>query len=503
MRKKRRRRRQKKGNWFTRLSMKKRVAICVAGVLLLLIAAVVIFVASKFAKMNTETIEPDDIIINDLPDEVGKGYTNVALFGGDSRTGQLGKGARTDAIIVVSLNNATKEVKMVSIYRDTLLDTANGKIQKCNAAHSAGGPQQAINMLNMNLDLDIQKYVTVDFKAVSDVVDLVGGIEVDVSEAEMKATNLYIPETARVAGKKANYISHPGLQTLDGVQATTYARIRKGVGDDYQRTVRQRLVIEKVAQKVMKSDLKTLNSIIDKVFPAISTNFTMAEILSYAKDITKYKIGESQGFPKEKTSATIPGKGSCVIPVTLKSNVQALHEFLYGTVDYQPSAKVNSISSQIQSLVGERKPDGDVPYTEKPNSGNGNSGTNTNTPTPPTVDNPNKEKPNSGNTPGTGEGGGNTPGTGGSSGSIPGSGEGGGSTSGTGEGGGNTPGTGESGGNAPGTGEGGGSIPGTGEGGGNTPGTGEGGGNTPGTGESGGSTPGTEEGGGATSEPGE
>ena len=136
------------------------------------------------------------IIVNDdIADMVGEGYTNFALFGGDSRSGDVTKNLNTDSIIIVSLNNETKEVKMVSVYRDTLLDMTNGKIQKCNSAYSRGGATQAINMLNMNLDLDIKKYVTVDFGAVSELVDMLGGIEINVSDKEWKEVNKYIDET--------------------------------------------------------------------------------------------------------------------------------------------------------------------------------------------------------------------------------------------------------------------------------------------------------------------
>ena len=330
----RRKRKQKNKNrfvqWFKGLSKGKKAALIIGVTVLLLIIAVVLFVMSKFWKLDTQEIDRNEIHINDFEEEeVGVGYTNFVLFGGDSRNGNVDKDLNTDTIIIVSLNNETKEVKMVSVYRDTLLDVSKGSIQKCNSAYARGGATQAINMLNMNLDLDIQQYVTVNWKAVTDVIDMLGGIEIDVSEAEWKAVNKYIDETGMVAGKKAKHLTHAGVQTLDGVQTTTYARIRKGVGDDYARTERQRLIIQKTVEKAMKADLGTLNRIIDKVFPQVSTNLTMTEILKYAKDLTKYKIGETSGFPFEKGSGNVPGRGSTVFPITLKKNVSLLHKFLY------------------------------------------------------------------------------------------------------------------------------------------------------------------------------
>ena len=354
-RRKRRRKPMKIMQWFKKMSTTNKVLFITSCVMIILITAGIIYLASLFNKLDRQKIEEDDIIVNELAENVGVGYTNFVLFGSDSRTGETAKNLNTDTIIIVSLNNETKEIKMVSVYRDTLLDLSNGKIQKCNSAYARGGPTRAINMLNMNLDLDIKKYVTVDFGAVAELVDMVGGVEVEVTKAEMKAMNQYIGETARVSGKKAKYIKNAGLQTLDGVQATTYARIRKGVGNDYARTERQRAIIQKVAQKMMKSDWGTIGNMIDTLFPRISTNFTMTEIMSYAKSFTKYQFGETTGFPMKKGSGTIPGKGSSVYPITLKSNVTMLHEFLYGTEDYEPSSKVVEISNEIAYIVANTK----------------------------------------------------------------------------------------------------------------------------------------------------
>ena len=196
-----RRVRRKKGNWFTRLKMWQRVLLRTAAVLLCLVFAGMAYVYAMWNKIDTQVIQADDLIINEEVKQnkevdLGDGYTNVALFGVDSRDGNLGEGNRTDCIIVASLNNETKEIRMVSVYRDTLLDLSEGTYQKCNAAYSYGGPVMAINMLNMNLDLDIEDYVTVDFGAIAAAIDLLGGVEIDLQEAEIAPLNKYINETA-------------------------------------------------------------------------------------------------------------------------------------------------------------------------------------------------------------------------------------------------------------------------------------------------------------------
>ena len=336
--------------------MWQRVMLCTAGVLLCLALSGAAYVMAKWNKIDTQEIKAEDLIINEEVKmnkeiDLGDGYTNVALFGVDSRDGNLGKGNRTDCIIVASLNNETKEIKMVSVYRDTLLDLSEGTYQKCNAAYSYGGPVTAINMLNMNLDLDIEDYVTVDFGAIADAIDLLGGVEIDVKEEEIKPLNKYINETARSAGKEAHRVENSGLQLLDGSQATTYARIRSTAGGDFTRTERQRLVIEKMFEKALDADLGTINAIIDEVFPQVSTSFTLQEILTYASAYDQYTLGDNMGFPVDKTTDTLSGLGSIVIPQDLVSNVTKLHEFLFGTKDYTPSSTVQTVNGNIISTV--------------------------------------------------------------------------------------------------------------------------------------------------------
>lgn len=349
---KRRRRRRK--NWFMRLSVAKKAALCIGGVLICLAASGVIYVAAKLNKIDTDnSMKSEDIVVNKEAEISAEGYTNVALFGIDSREGDLDKGSRTDCLIVASLDNKTKEVRLASVYRDTLLDIGDGELQKCNAAYSFGGPTQAINMLNKNLDLNIQDYVTFDFAAVAKAIDALGGVEIDVKE-EVQYLNKFLGETARVAGTEAHEVTKSGKQLLDGTQATTYARIRSTAGGDFTRTERQRLVIEKMVEKLQQSKLTTINNIIDEILPTIKTSFSATDILAYAKDFAKYKIADSMGFPFDKTTDTISGLGSIVIPVTLKSNVQKLHEFFYSNETYTTSADVLSISAAVTERVGNR-----------------------------------------------------------------------------------------------------------------------------------------------------
>lgn len=318
------------------------------------VGAISMVLMDKFSKMETVEIKREDLMINmEIEDsDFGEGYFNVAIFGGDSRKGVVDTGVLTDTIMIASLNNETKEVRLVSVYRDTLLNMSDGSYNKANAAYSFGGPTKAINMLNTNLDLNIEKYITVDFSIVVDVIDALGGIVLEIDEFEIAGINKYIPETARVSGVDANLITKAGEQLLDGAQATTYARVRSTTGGDFKRTDRQRYVIEKIVEKLKKSDLSTLNKIIDTALPRISTNFTATEIAYYAAAYLNLNLGANTGFPELVSGKSISGIGSCVIPENLETNVKLLHEFLFNDEDYEPSSTVKNNSAQIISHAG-------------------------------------------------------------------------------------------------------------------------------------------------------
>lgn len=329
----------------------KRALVLIAELLILSLLAGAAYVMKKYDKFQTVAFSEDEIKSNEGINQ--KGYMTIALFGGDSRDGQLEKGAHSDTIMIAAINNETKEVRLASVYRDTVTEQMNGKLQKANYAYFTGGPKDAINMLNKNLDLDIRDYVTVDFKALADVIDLLGGIEVNVTEEEVKELNKYLNETGRVSGRKSKKLTEAGMQTLDGVQSVTYARIRKNVGGDYKRTERQQTVIKEAAKKAKKMKIVTINEILNKVFPQISTSFTLNDLIRLAAGAFDYRILDTTGFPMEAMNGRVQGLGSVIVPVGMKENVQELHEFLYPDKEYKETTEtVGKISGQIEELTG-------------------------------------------------------------------------------------------------------------------------------------------------------
>ncbi|MFG6330781.1 MAG: LCP family protein [Lachnospiraceae bacterium] len=315
------------------------------------------YVVRQLDRFQRPTVDPEKVKINEsIAEETVQtmsGYTNVALFGLDTRiAGQLGKGNRSDTMIIASINNDTKEVRLVSVYRDTYLDLTNGKFNKCNGAYSAGGPEQAIGMLNKNLDLDIQYYMSVDFAALTETIDLLGGIYIDVDESEIGHLNNYTVETSKVTGVETQKLTQTGLQLLDGVQATSYCRIRYTAGDDFKRTERQREVIMEIVNTAKKANITQINEIINAVFSKIATNYTNEQLLQMAPEMIGYDIVDTQGFPFDKVAGSVKSKGSCVIPVNLAENVKQLHEYLFDNYDYTPSETVQEISDQITKDTG-------------------------------------------------------------------------------------------------------------------------------------------------------
>ena len=304
--------------------------------------------------------------------EVLSGYTNIALFGVDKRTEDEGLYGNSDTAIIASINNDTKEVRLVSLYRDTYMrvdedEYGNGIYNKCNSAYLRGGPMQAVNMMNTNMDLDIENYVAVDFSAMATVVDCLGGLDIPMSYEEIEHMNNHCVETSQQTGMDYTPIEKPdpapedqsqilGTYHLNGVQVTAYFRIRQTASGDQGRTERQRLVLDLLAEKAKSADLSTLNDIVDQVFPLIQTNFSKSQLIRLGTSILTYSMGENTGFPVDYVMGgdlTVPVTGlDCIIPTTLETNVKYLHEFLFSDEDYQPSETVTIRSDFVVDRTG-------------------------------------------------------------------------------------------------------------------------------------------------------
>lgn len=330
---------------------RKRMILLVVEVIILAVLSVVAYGVFKLGKLDFNILDERNL---EAYKDTGP-YTNIALFGLDSRNDELEGGVQSDSIMIASINNETSEVKLISVYRDTMLKQKDGTYEKANSAYNVGGPEDAISMLNRNFDLDIKNYISVNFSALIKAIDALGGIELDMTEEEADWCYRYAMDTAEIAGVECgDFEVKAGKQHVDGVHAVAYARIRYTEGNDFKRTERQREVLEKTAQKAKEADFLTLNQIVDEVFPLISTSFSMQDLLGFAANALDYTIVETSGFPYQVTTSenVISHTGSYVVPIGFTDNVTKLHGALFEDSAYQPSETVQQINDDIIYLTG-------------------------------------------------------------------------------------------------------------------------------------------------------
>lgn len=278
-------------------------------------------------------------------------YWTIAVYGVDSRDGNVGKGALSDVEMLCSINKKTGEIRLVSVFRDSYLRIdQNDDYDKINEAYFKGGHKQATDALRDNLDLQIDDYATFNWKAVVDAINVLGGVDIEITDKEFAFINSFITETVNSTGVGSVQLEHGGMNHLDGVQAVAYARLRL-MDTDFNRTERQRKVLGQAMEKAKNADFNTLKTLVGAVYPQISTSVGVDDLISMAKNAKKYYIGQTSGFPFSHQEMKI-GKKSCVIPTTLESNVVQLHSFLYDNAQYVPSADVKKISTHIAEVSG-------------------------------------------------------------------------------------------------------------------------------------------------------
>lgn len=312
----------------------------VLGILFIIIIVLVLIalgsgyaiITSKLNNMDYINIDESAITVNQDVGEHLDGYRNIALFGVDSRDNSFDN-ARSDAIIIVSINEKTNDVKLTSVYRDTYVDIDGHGLDKITHAYAYGGPELAISTLNKNLDLNITEFVTVNFETVQTVVNALGGIELTITDAE--------------AGQIG--FSSGGTYTLDGEEALAYSRIRK-IDSDYQRTERIRTVLDAVFEKVKTMEISEILNLVDVVLPLISTNISSNQIIAMLPSAPFYNISDSIGWPYDVEGISLDAWYA--VPVTLEDNVTELHKELFEENDYTPSSTVQEISDDIVSRTG-------------------------------------------------------------------------------------------------------------------------------------------------------
>ena len=359
--------------------MRRRKIIFGIEITVLLILSGILFVYAwinrSMDKMNQDTLDSSQIQINsevkantDLSQMSGTQV--IALVGVDARGvegSELAESMNSDTIILCCIDHDKQEIRMVSIMRDTWMNMAKYtdeyyEFDKANSAYNRGGPESMLSMLNTNLDFALTDYVTVNFKALADAIDVLGGLDIEMTNAECVHANNYNREVSEAQGVEYEAIpydedlgdDYSEVRHVSGALATSYARIRYGGGDDAKRTSRQRIVINLMAQKLKQNPTK-IPEILDKVMGNVSTSLTKNEILELGMHAVTYTMGTSYAYPFQlcygENVVNAIGE-DVVIPVTLEFNVRELHEYLYPGLSYEPSAAVTEYSDYIARKSG-------------------------------------------------------------------------------------------------------------------------------------------------------
>lgn len=323
----------------------KKMVSLISVVALIFVAAVAMYGCNKASKIEKTDLDEENLNKSDEMDANDK-YLNVALFGIDMHSEEQ-KEVESDFIVIASINRETKEVKLLNVYGNMMLASKDGKMIPAKSLYEDGA-EGAIKVLNRNLDLDIDHFVTVDFKAMIDVIDTLGGIELDITEEEIPHVNGYTADLNTVAGKNAPGLTQAGKQTLNGTQAVGYCRIRATKGADETRAERQKAVIAEIMDKILESDLATIDDLIDVTFPKIETNFTLAEMLEYGKDFAKYQFGEMKGFPYTVADTKVEGNEDAIVPGDFKNDVVKVHQDFFPDLSYEVSENVKDAAETFQ-----------------------------------------------------------------------------------------------------------------------------------------------------------
>ena len=326
-----------------------KVVLVILIILLIFFGAVTWYAYSKLSKINY--VKLDNIVINEGVTEQLKGYRNIAIFGIDARANTYSN-SRSDCIIIVSINQDTNDIKLTSVYRDTYLYIDGHGYDKITHAYAYGGPELAINTLNKNLDLNITEFVAVNFDAVMDIIDAIGGVSLDVDADELGYMNKYISDINIEMHRNSGKVSGTGYKDLNGVQALAYSRVRYTAGGDFKRSERMREVLTATFSKAKSLNLGQLNKLADILLPKIYTNVSSTEILGLLPTIYQYSMDTGDGWPYENKDYN-PGVYYAA-PVTLERNVQKLHENLFGNTGYEVSSKVKEYSQGIINKTGYR-----------------------------------------------------------------------------------------------------------------------------------------------------
>ena len=306
------------------------------GFLCILLAIAVVgggYVIGLLNKMDNVDLNKDNlgIVEDDLKqyDNANK-IRNIALFGLDSTDGETG---RSDSIMIATVDPVHNKLKLTSIMRDSYVYIDGYGQDKINHAYAYGGPELSIKTINENFGLNIEDFVSVNFSSLPIIIDILGGVDIEITEEELQYINSYINDINNKDGTNSSHISYAGLQHLDGTQALAYSRIRYTAGGDYKRTERQRTVLEALFTKLTSASISSYNSLLNEVLPYVQTNLNAADILSLGTKVLS--IGnnlEQDRFPRDGYGEGAMIDGVYYLTFDIETAKQQIRDYIFNDI---------------------------------------------------------------------------------------------------------------------------------------------------------------------------
>lgn len=352
---------------------KRKVVLTILSVFLIAILGVVFWAYSIFGSIKTKEISKNkvDLGINELPpEEANKDIINIALFGVDKRPGETV--FRSDAIMVLTIDNLHNKIKMSSLMRDSYIETEKHGGIKLTEAYAYGGPEFAIKTINQTFNLNIEDYATVNFESMEDIVNELGGVEIDVTKEELPHLNAYANDQSVARNNHYVPLTAPGKHMLNGTQAVAYARIRYTASSDFGRTDRQRTVLAALVNKILASGTTKFPSIISKLAPYVETSMNSTQMLKIAT--SSFLSGTTSELVQQRfptTQEVYPLNldiGEC-IGFDKKITQQQIHDFIYN--DIIPDGNQLNVDNNTNLFTEEE------PKSTTPNNTNNTTNTNT------------------------------------------------------------------------------------------------------------------------------
>ena len=262
---------------------------------------------------------------------------NIALFGIDTGR-EKHEAAHSDAIMIVTIDNVYKKIKLSSLMRDTYVNIAGRGKTKLNMAYAIGGPELAVRTINENFNMDIQHYATVDFVGLSKIVDALDGVEVDIKRNEIQEINKYMEEIAKIKKEKPTPLKKPGKQLLNGNQAVAYARIRNVGEGDFDRSERQKNILTALVQKIQERDISKYPQFAASLLPYVQTNMSGTDIIHLGVEVYKLGISDMDWY-------RFPLYGYCkgeiinkvwYLTTDLQVTSNHLYQYIYNDIKIEP-----------------------------------------------------------------------------------------------------------------------------------------------------------------------